>query len=399
MGKVTKEQVMDSFYRTVLLSDKMDELEGLISGKGVSFLPMITDENGETVPEKLEALIKDLIESFKDYLELENRKLRDWEEEMYSCFLYCAMSMTRRKENRRDPLLRLEKRSQSFGDIIELAEDVGTDKSDIESYYDFLKVFYSWYRDECKVVYEKYDRRDFTNKMSKFCSQMMTALKHTFMKPEFFINPLRETRIALCEEYAHENRISKSANAVYLQIAKDPEGFYQDIFDIRQSDRFYPDPRESDPYSYVNEDENEDPYDPVKEKEYERDRAIMRDFGSISRSGSYEDNDLLKVLTPEELIRYERLRCINKNLSENFYYLMHGVDKHELQKRFQRFTELYYDSDHSGFFDNVQRMVETYLIENRLSSFAFGDDYGLVLYQIERAQKRIASEIERVKNR
>lgn len=399
MGKVTKEQVMDSFYRTVLLSDKMDELEGLISGKGISFLPMITDDDENTVPEKLEALIKDLIESLKHYLELENRKLEDWEEEMYSCFLYCAMSMTRMKENRRDPLLRLEKRSQSFGDIIELAEDVGTDKTDIESYYDFLKLFYSWYRDECKVIFEKYDRRDFTDKRSKFCSQMMYALKLTFMKPEFFINPPREIRIALCEEYARENRISKSANAIYLQIAEDPDKFYEELFDIRQSDRRYPDPRESNPYPDENEDENVDLYDPVKEMEYERDKAIMRDLGSVSSSGSYEDNDWLKDLTPEELMRYERLRCINKNSDKNLYYLMHGVDSHELQKRFQRFTELYYDSDHSGFLGNVQRMVEAYLIENRLSSFAFGDDYGLIMYQIERAQKRIASEIERVKNK
>lgn len=395
MGKVTKEQVMDTFYRSVLLSDKMDELEGLISGKGVSFLPMITDESRRTVPEKLEALIKELIESLKHYLELENRKLRDWEEEMYSCFLYCAMSMTRTKENRHDPLLRLTKRSQSFGDIIEIAEDVGTDKSDVKSYRDFLKIFYDWYRNWCKNVFERCDSRGFTDKRSRFCSQMMSALKYTFMKPEFFINPPRETRIELCEEYARENGISERDNAVYLQIAKDPDGFYRELSDYRIDFPMMPDPRDPrEPYA----DEDEDPYDPVKEKEYEKTGAIMRALTPTGSSGSYEDNDLLKDFTPEELMRYERLRCLNKTLNENLRYLMHGVDSRELQKRFQRFTELYYDNDRSGFSENVLHMVEAYLIENRLSPFAFGDDYGLVMYQIERAQKRIASEIERVKN-
>lgn len=395
MGKVTKEQVMDTFYRTLLLSDKMDELEELISGRGESFLPMITDESGDTVPEKLEALIKAMIESLKHYLLLEDRMLGVWEEEMYSCFLYCAMSMTRKKENRRDPSLKLTVRSQTFGDIIGIAEDVGTDKGEVNSYRDFLKVYYDWYRNWCRRVFEKYDG-DFTDRRSKFCSQVMDALKWTFMKPEYFINLPRETRTELCAEYAQENWILENNNAVYMQIAKDPDKYYKELSEIRESDPRYPDPREVCEYYVDEEDKIRDTYE--QDMKYKRHEAIWCALNSVAKSGSYEDSDLLRDLTPEQLMRYERERCLNKNSSSNLDYLMHGVDGSELQKRFQRFTELYYDNDRSGFSENVRHMVEAYLIENGLSPFAFGDDYGLVMYQVERAQKRIASEIERVKN-
>lgn len=183
----------------------MDEPEGLISGRGVSFLPMITDERGKNVHKKQEALIKELIESLKHYLELEDRRLEAREEVMYSCFLYCAMQMTREKENRRDPSYRLQERSQSFGGIIEIAGDVGTDKSDIKSYCDFLKVVYGRYRDRCRIRFEKCDSRDFTDKRSKFCSQVMEDLEQALNKYEYIIDPPRETRIELCNEGMRES--------------------------------------------------------------------------------------------------------------------------------------------------------------------------------------------------
>lgn len=393
MEKITKTQAMDAYFRAVLLSDKTDELREQVSGTGTSFLAMISDEDGKIIPEKRDALIKELIESFKHYSELENRKLKKWEEEMFSCFLYCAMTMPREKRNRFDPYMGLSRRSRSFADIIAHAEDAAEGQDGVKSYRDFLKAYYAWYRDWCMRKFEGKTDPDFSDKRSRFCAQLMSSLRSAFMKPEYFLDIPRETRIELCEEYARENGIWENENSVYLQIAEDPEAYYNDIAEIRENDSRYPDPRAG---IFAEDDDNkaDDYYERLKEDE--RRNKTMRAVQAALIAGSYEDNELLKDLTPSEIIRYAHIQ----NTSGIFEYLMHDVEINELQKRFQRFAELFYDKmehDRAKFSEDVKRMVETYLIENGLCPFSFGDDYGLVTYQIEKAQKRIISEIERVK--
>lgn len=388
MDKITKNQAMDAYFRAVLLSDKTDELWEQVSGTGTSFLEMISDEDGKIVPEKRDALIKELVESLRHYSELENRKLRKWEEEMYSCFLYCAMTMPREKRNRFDPYMGLTRRSQSFADLIAHAEEAAEGQDVVKSYRDFLKSYYAWYRNWCLQRFERKSDPDFKDNRSKFCVQLMNSLRHTFMNPEFFLDIPRDTRVELCEEYAREKGIWENANAVYLKIAEDPEAYFNELYEYRLNDSTYQDPR-TDFFAEPDHDRFDDDWLKVETEKTKKRLAVQKAMAS----GSYEDNELLKDLTPSELIWYAHIR----DVSDIFGYLMHDVDTSELKKRFQRFAELFYEHDRANFAEGVKRMVETFLIENGLCPFSFGDDYGLVTHQIEKAQKRISSEIERVK--
>lgn len=407
MSNVTKTQMEDVFYRTMLLSDKMEELEGIISGRGTSL--GITDGDGITVPKKLKALIQSLIESLKHYLALGGRELKEWEEEMYSCFLYCAMQQKRWKENRRNPSFGYFECTGKFGDIIEIAAQVGTDGG-ISSYRDFLKQFYSYYRYSTREKFQSYfcvfDNSEYEHKMSEFCSQVLSNLRYLlrYNDRSFIIDLPRETRMELCREYALEHSISDRNNEPFLKLADvgPSEFFYDEWLKDWGSDEPWAVEEDNiekhDLYMYIDMQTLEEYGVTVDLFEEERKKKkIFEALRTLDEISSYKNNELLSGFSFEEIEKFRKEMEQEANLEINQYFRNKFVmDAPTLREKFLRFLELYYDNDHSRFYGDVVNMVEAYLIEHGLSPFGFGDDYGLIMYQLEKAQNRVVSEIERV---
>lgn len=432
MKKVTREQLDDVYYRSLLLSDKMEELEGIIDGTGTSLLPMITDENGISVSEKVDALAAELLESYRHYLELNNREPEGWEEEMYSCFLYCAMQMYQENINRYDAFMTYTDIPGTYGAILDAAKSVIADKQKFKSFRDFFTEFYTAHREGRRI------------KLSDFCINGNKALKELGFSEWYdevmIFDPPRDLHKELCEKFTREHKADEDSkraeqsdddelwiyelpkymqreiqfeNSVYKKLVKNNEGV-----DVNDRDRWLAEDPDGcikafkDAKREVIEEnrawwDEEDHWEDVayealhgdEDRERERQKAKLKELGRRNSFKEYDKHDEFRGFYIEDI--YELWKSIdfdNQHKSrENWRGFV--ADKDILQKRFARFIQLYYDHDCSGFYDNVQNMVLSYLIENRLCPMGLGDDYGLVTHKLKIAMMNISNEIERVKNK
>ena len=100
--KMTKKQLELAHYRRLLLDDRLQELDDLITGRGSSLVPFVSGEDGKASDEKADALIDRRIGCLKRRRKLENRPAPDEKtEEMYRSFLYLAIFGLVNRENRR----------------------------------------------------------------------------------------------------------------------------------------------------------------------------------------------------------------------------------------------------------------------------------------------------------
>ncbi|MCH5193287.1 MAG: hypothetical protein J1F11_04945 [Oscillospiraceae bacterium] len=121
--KITAEENKNRHYRHLVLEDKLRTLGNMINGRGSSFAPFITDEGGKVSDKKVDRFISDLINCYKHECEISGSPLPDEnKEEMYRSFLYCSIMTLKTKPNRRCPSAERTVVSESFADIIELAE-------------------------------------------------------------------------------------------------------------------------------------------------------------------------------------------------------------------------------------------------------------------------------------
>lgn len=415
MAKITKEQMKDTFFRTMLLSDKMDELEDIVSGMGKEL--GITDDSGRTDPEKLDALISGLIDSFKHCLELEGRTLEEWEEKMYSSFLYCAMQMTRIKENRRRPEMTHSHLPHTFRDIVDAAKDVITnDDSSIASYLDFMTTIYTPYfahkimpfyriprthtiiEGDSKTVKhigpndDPYDPER-VHRRSKFCSVLSNDLLSSNYHLDLMVfTPPSDIRARICKEFAKKHNMSPE---IFFDMTDDP-------LENGISYYYYVEREENDlrllQEEFQRELEAGDPEAVAWQKKQDEKKKAFEALKTLDDLAAYKENEVLKDYSFDEIraLNEEMLQCTG-GVSDRDRSRFVASDK-ELKKHFNEFLQLYYDHKHESFYSDVANMVEAYLIEHKLSAFSLGDDYGLIVYQLNKACKRISAEIERVSN-
>ncbi|MCH5193574.1 MAG: hypothetical protein J1F11_06405 [Oscillospiraceae bacterium] len=402
MRRVTNEDLNDIYYRSLLLSDRLEELEGIIDGTGTSFLPMITDESGKSVTEKADALADELLESLRHYLELEHKKLTDQEEEMYSCFLYCAMQMYRKKHNRYSSYTDIPGK---FRDIIDAAKDVVSCTTRFESFRDFFAKFYNLCRLSCLrtsgFLERDTHRQEKYNMQSAFIRNGAAALEklgYDAWEDEIMVfDPPQDLHIDLCEKFEQEHKDDEN-NDSYKRLAEDTENYIMELYEKREYYKTHPEVMNEYDFNMWLEAQYPapDPFEDDRE-ERERQKAKLRELGRRRSYKEYYKYDELKGCYPDDLDSLWRSIDYEHQWAKLDEWVGFISDKETLQKRFARFIQLYYDLKHSDFFNNVHGMVLSYLVENDLCSMAFGDDYGLVTHELRRAISIISDEIERVK--
>ena len=399
MGNLTKEQLENAIYRMSTLKSKMKALEEAITGESESFLSMITDGNGNVDPKKLDSTVKSMVESYKRCLEASGQKPAEHAEEMYYSFLYCAMLMTRKRENHLYPHFGKLEPSSVFSDILEIADEV-LSGSVITSYRDFQKTVYYCNRQDRRnadaLFYGIKDNgTEYKGCLSKFCRHVMRDISYDY--DARFYNDLailalpRETHIELCKEYALEFGISDENNKRYMEIAQDTEKYFRSAIDARMA--YYEEAIERDERYY-----EAGLYDDV-DGESEAREKYMEALAALGEDEDYKDHELLKDLTEDEVA--DLLYSIELRGDSDARMAYHDYIKDiraEFRAHFLRFAELFYGHPHPDFISDITFAVLGFLIENGLTVLPFDDKYGPVMFRTEKAIKRIKLEIERTKN-
>lgn len=386
MGKITSEQKEKMYYRQLILHDKMLYLESLISGKGQSYLPLILGEDGKTSPEKLDAFISGLLESFDHYIELDpDRTADDNTREMYRRFLYCTIMSLKGKRNRRCPSAVYMAYFKTYEDLIEASKWV--DLPDFDSYHDFLMDWYERYRDDFEV---------FPDDDSVFVDGVVATLQFDGFSAFFDWLP-HDIRIQICKDYAKENNISDSENAEYLEHLEDPAKYWKE--DSERENEWIDEFLKNNPEDSEASEALVEKMAAEYEEEHKDDKTVFKALDSLGEAGSYDDNEILRNLSPEQREEYEHRKADYDMMGDAVPFVLDKllIDGLELINKFYEFVKLYYETDHSHFCDDITNMVETYLFEHKISAFSFGDYYGLITYQIDKAQSRVESEMERVR--
>ena len=415
MKKITKDQMNDAYFRTLFLSSKMEELEGIISGMGASL--GVTDENGRAVPEKIDELTKGMVESLAHYLDLEGRKLQKWEKDMYTGFLHCALQLVTLKKNRQDPSMGVLDVPRTFQDIIRAAEEAAADTEKLNSYRDFQKLIYNRYRESNRTMFNSMqgiqDSMEGGGRITGFCRKIMNDLADCmdipFESEMFVIDIPHDRQVELCKEYAKEHGISDKDNEFFLLLADDPKKFHSDF------KQWCDDYIDTNGYTAYVQDFFDENYIPLEDfvkfnmpvegeeeaiearNEYLRYRNRIEALKSADAIDSVSRNELLSNLTPNEFreLQSDIISGKNDGVKREWAHYTGNLDADWLSESFRTFVKLYYDHDRSDFRSNVESMVQVYLIEHGYSVLGSEDAFGLVMYQAERAKKRIAAEVER----
>lgn len=153
--KKSQEELKVLNFRKTKIREKIDELEGLLTGRQCSILPYITDESGEYSEEKIENFIKELL----DCLTLGVDYHQEDPKELYTSFLHCAIrGATAEVWNDLTGKPYGIHPCETFEDVITVAEDFEADKnffaSDIEDMADafLMRQELSCFCDEEKFV-------------------------------------------------------------------------------------------------------------------------------------------------------------------------------------------------------------------------------------------------------
>lgn len=367
--KFTKDQAEKMRYRQILLDEKLREISNMINGRGQSFYPFITDENGKVSDEKLNAFISELINSLEHYRGAsEEEKFDKTTEEAYRCFLYYACLGLIWTADKRCSSAVQTVISETFADIIDFAEKLT--HINYKSYDEFIMAAYK-------------DFREGASELPQFFVRIWESLQLLGYAEPFIYMQSREVLLELCRKYAEENNISDEENSRYI------DGINA-LFD----DTDYPEPE-------FDAEEEDDAIDALMEEfiaEEERDQKIADAVNALGEADDYSDSELLKEYSSEEIEEIENRNAERKMLDISAYWRDNTVADH---KRFfdscDSFIRLFFSIDRRKMLEDITHMTDTFLFEHKLSAFSFGKAYGLVTYQVGKMQDSVERKIERAK--
>ncbi len=149
-----REDINVMSYRRDQLEKELDLIRNAVSGRGESFLPGISDENGRVDPAKLEDMINRIIESYKFYLEDEdefkpNKEKRVIDEavrQLLHHFLYLVILAPGIYMDYFFVTAEYYSISSTYGDIIKSGEGLQYYKSLKELYWD--EAYFEYYGGE-----------------------------------------------------------------------------------------------------------------------------------------------------------------------------------------------------------------------------------------------------------
>ena len=379
--KITKSQNELMYYRQAILNDRLRMLNNLINGRNSSFYPFIEDKDGKASEKKVDKLISDLLKSLEHHFQFSGRgSLNDDTAEMYRCFLYCAMFGLKYKENPKFPSVSDRTFPKTFADITEFAESI--ESSGCKSYGDFLMLEYSLYRDNFKESSYFFDRM----------SESIRMLGMSFVK-----ELPSEVQKKLCMDYAKENNISEEENEYYIS---DAEGVFESEEFLKWEEERYA-AAESE-WEHEDMEELERHQEEEFLKMWQEAEKVAAALEALPEGASYEDNEFLRNYTEEQIVNI-MAEYDFYNDSGDAEALAHWRENRVNAARFfdsyNRFAELYFTINHDNMVNDIINMTDTFLFENQLSAFSFGEDYGIINHQLEKMCNQIKNEIKRSRNR
>lgn len=166
MEKLGENAVSEINYRNRILEKQLRNIRNTVNGRGESYVPLITDERGNVTDEKVEQLICELICSLKRYKKSAQQQaagLTEETEELYRCFLYCAILGIAQEDDFPECSLfyGLFEPAQTFADIVSMARSPYTvafyeretlllSETDVFGDNDFMQGFFGY----TNAVYE-----------------------------------------------------------------------------------------------------------------------------------------------------------------------------------------------------------------------------------------------------
>lgn len=382
-------------YRRKVLQDRLKELEHLVTGRGESYLPFISNEKGKVTEEKTEQFISEMLGAFQRYIKFNPRRTLSGETlEMYESFLYCAILSLGMEHSRRDYKVINWRISSVFEDIVNRAEKV--EIVGCNSYDRYLEDCCRAYHAACDIRDEH--QRKIWNDPNPALRNMVADLGSTLPETDsdFFIGVKRsieflgyppfmecfpeETLCKLRKGYDQKETLSeRKTETAALSVTAEAQSNSAAEYDEAAV--------ENAMHEYL-----------VKlAQKQEQNEQIDEAIDSLREDETYSDNKALSGFTVEEVRKREQDKADDELLAVKSEWKQRIVfDEETLYQNFQRFLRLYFDSpDRRYFVEDIRNMVDTFLYEHRISIFSLGDDYGMINYYIDRTKNRIEREIER----
>ncbi|MBD5105084.1 MAG: hypothetical protein HDT47_09540 [Ruminococcaceae bacterium] len=374
--EITENQRDKMRYRRKVLQDRLKELEHLVTGRGESYLPLISNEKEKVTKEKTEQFISEMLGAFQRYIKFNpHRTLSGKTLEMYESFLYCAILSLDMEHSRRDYKVINWRISSVFEDIVNRAEKVeivGCNSMD-----SYMKECYRAYRTAC-------DMRDEHRRKS-----MNDPILRNF---SFDIGPaMPETDSEFCIEVKRSLELLNYPTFIECFADEAMRKFREDYENGAEKPTV---PLNVELPSFTHYDDEENGGFALR---HERDRLIDEALDSLGEDETYDDSKMLKNFTDEEIRAREQGRAQEELYAVEAKWKDEIVFEGEtLIQNFVQFLSLYFESpDRRYFAEDIRNMVDTFLYEHRISAFSLGNDYGMISYYIDRTKSRIEKEIER----
>ena len=400
--KLTSEQLDIMRKRDILLNERLQSVNELITGRSAFLADFINGQDGKNSEEKTDAFISELIDCFKRRRKLEKRRaLERNTEEMYRAFLYLAIHGLVDKRIRKLSGFTVLSEAESFADVIGFAEDL--EPSGIGDYRDFLIA----------------DLDSFISRYNLYKVDRIIPVQGTFgilmyvmrdCMESFVLRGLpRSKQVLLCKEYAERVGLSETKKnmlieAVMDELYSDPDadGYFEYLDSLIAADRetqrkLYEEEVSDGSFSGTFEEYLElgGPDPDEYEKELEEREAIADAVASLGEEQTYKDSEKLRGYTDEEIEEQLSRKMSDDNWDNSVRWLNALPDTERYCAAYKKFAELYFENDHSGLAGDIEDMIDAFLFEHRLSAFSFGDDYLMINYYFDQFRSRVESELVR----
>lgn len=345
MAATEKKDFNEYRRRKTALSRKMELLENVLNGRNESFRALVTGKDGRLANGKIDAFVQRLLKNYQAYLAFWNKEaLGQDQEELYRCFLYCAIAGYAWNSYLGDfPTYEI---STTYADLCRMAELLG--RCPMESREDLS----DW------TTTREVPDGDYIELIPAADDDFWAFMEDIFYRydPETVAKREKEyaDRIAREQKEAEERKKERQADAgatkgrIKLALVSDPEWMEQE------------------------EDSSEEPLPDDEEYAYD----------DIDPYRGWDDHWVM-VAGPQ-------FEAWEKQLPK----------KNLLTEKYKHFKDLYFDSrecDKYSIAKDITEMVDIFLFEEGISSCAFSDSFALVLDKIDQANEMVDRTVKRAR--
>ncbi len=327
-------------FRRKAFNEMLADISDLISGRGSSLIPFITDEAGNISDDRIDNLISELLDCLGRYNKevnvFSNIDNDDKLREFYSCFLYCAIRGIADFEYPDIDDYIMVRPVTQFSDIIRMAKDPHTLSVSSE------------------------------NELKKM--EFDSSCTH-YMNTGFFS----------CCDMAYELLTGESVVGTFA-----PEDTAELV---HPTDRMYEQLAEKSGFDSADEYIVDMLLAEAKDNGFD----TIEEYEEYCRSLSEEN-----VMTEEEEQQLEEELEYCKQVQESRDIWKKTITSAELFiERYMRYRELYFEVGRNSMTADIENMTDTFLYEHKLSAFSLEERYGMIAYRLETMEGVLKTEMRK----